>query len=127
MLFMLLSKGTAVRLTDEQASIIGHMTYAASMLWNICKYERRNYKELDLEKHPNWYYQKSAPPKCVLQGIRFVKVQEAYRSQCSPLLTLVLKQYALNITRQVVPLSYNCLTAQPLHCQQGQGEALILL
>ena len=56
---MLLSKETTVRLTDEQANILGHMNYAAVKLWNICNYERRNYNELGLNKYPDWYYQKS--------------------------------------------------------------------
>ena len=34
------------------------MCYAASKLWNICNYERHHYKELGLEKYPDWYYQK---------------------------------------------------------------------
>ena len=37
-----------------------HMCYAASKLWNVCNYERRRYKELELEKYPDWYYQKKA-------------------------------------------------------------------
>ena len=36
------------------------MCYAASKLWNICNYERHHYKELGLEKYPDWYYQKKA-------------------------------------------------------------------
>ncbi len=56
---MLLSHKTTVRLTDEESNIVGHMCYAAYKLWNICNYERRNYKELGLVKYPDWYYQKS--------------------------------------------------------------------
>ena len=36
------------------------MCYAASKLWNVCNYERHHYKELGLEKYPDWYYQKKA-------------------------------------------------------------------
>lgn len=37
------------------------MCYAAYKLWNVCNYERRNYKELDLPvAYPDWYYQKKA-------------------------------------------------------------------
>ena len=37
------------------------MCYAAYKLWNVCNYERRNYKELDLPvDYPDWYYQKKA-------------------------------------------------------------------
>lgn len=57
---MLLSKETIVKLTYEQENILGHMNYAAFKLWNICNYERRNYKELGLDNYPDWYYQKSA-------------------------------------------------------------------
>ncbi len=44
----------------EYSNIIGHMCYAASKLWNVCNYERHHYKELGLEKYPDWYYQKKA-------------------------------------------------------------------
>jgi putative transposase len=57
---MLLSHETAVRLTSEQSNIIGHMCYAARKLWNVCNYERRNYKKLGLPEYPDWFYQKSA-------------------------------------------------------------------
>ncbi len=40
-------------------NIVGHLCYAASKLWNLCNYERLHYKELGLEKYPDWYYQKS--------------------------------------------------------------------
>ena len=37
------------------------MCYAAYKLWNVCNYERQNYKGLSLPvKYPDWYYQKSA-------------------------------------------------------------------
>ena len=55
---MLLSHRTSVKIQPEYSNIIGHMCYAASKLWNICNYERRHYKELGLEKYPDWYYQK---------------------------------------------------------------------
>jgi len=35
------------------------MCYAAYKLWNVCNYERTNYKNLGLEKYPDWYDQKS--------------------------------------------------------------------
>ena len=56
---MLLSHETTIRLDAAAANIIGHMCYAASKLWNVCNYERDNYKELGLSKYPDWYYQKS--------------------------------------------------------------------
>ena len=57
---MLLSHRTSVNIRPEYSNIIGHMCYAASKLWNVCNYERRRYKELELEKYPDWYYQKKA-------------------------------------------------------------------
>ena len=53
---MLLSHRTSVKIRPEYSNIIGHMCYAASKLWNICNYERYHYKELGLEKYPDWYY-----------------------------------------------------------------------
>jgi putative transposase len=55
---MLLSHKTSVQISADYATIIGHMCYAASKLWNVCNYERYHYKELGLSKCPNWYYQK---------------------------------------------------------------------
>ena len=57
---MLLSHKTSIKISQEYSNIIGHMCYVASKLWNICNYERRHYKELGLEKYPDWYYQKKA-------------------------------------------------------------------
>ena len=53
---MLLSHRTSVKIRPEYSNIIGHMCYAASKLWNICNYERHHYKEMGLEKYPDWYY-----------------------------------------------------------------------
>ena len=55
---MPLSHKTSIRISQEYSNIIGHMCYAASKLWNVCNYERHHYKELGLEKYPDWYYQK---------------------------------------------------------------------
>ena len=55
---MLLSRKTSIKFTDNYANFIGHMCYAASKLWNVCNYERYHYKELRMEKYPDWYYQK---------------------------------------------------------------------
>ena len=58
---MLLSQKTTIKLNNVESNIIGHMCYAAYKLWNVCNYERRNYKDLSLPvKYPDWYYQKSA-------------------------------------------------------------------
>lgn len=55
---MLLSRRTTIKINDDDSNIIGHMCYAAYKLWNVCNYERLHYKELDLDKYPDWYYQK---------------------------------------------------------------------
>ena len=57
---MLLLHRTSVKIRPGYSNIIGHMCYAASKLWNICNYKRHHYKELGLEKYPDWYYQKKA-------------------------------------------------------------------
>ena len=44
---------------DEKTSIIlGHLCYAASKLFNVGNYERKEYKTLGFEKMPDWYDQK---------------------------------------------------------------------
>lgn len=55
---MLLSHKTSVKVTEDQANIIGHMCYAASKLWNVCNYERLHYKKTEPDEYPDWYYQK---------------------------------------------------------------------
>ena len=55
---MLLSKRTTIHVSEHQANILNHMNYAASKLWNVCNYEKRNYKTLSIP-YPNWYDQKS--------------------------------------------------------------------
>lgn len=58
---MRLSHMTTIKINNEYSNIIGHMGYAAYKLWNVCNYERNNYKELDLPvDYPDWYYQKKA-------------------------------------------------------------------
>ena len=56
---MLLTQETTVLLSNEEANIIGHLCYAAYKLWNVCNYERHNYKELGFSKYPDWYDQKA--------------------------------------------------------------------
>lgn len=55
---MLLSHKTTIGVGRDDSNIIGHMCYAAYKLWNVCNYERIHYKELGLDKYPDWYYQK---------------------------------------------------------------------
>ena len=58
---MLLSHKTTVKLNNDESNIVGHMCYAAYKLWNVCNFERVNYKTLDLPvDFPDWYYQKKA-------------------------------------------------------------------
>ena len=57
---MLLSHKTKIKLKNNESNILGHMNYAAYKLWNVCNYERRNYRELELNQYPDWYYQKKA-------------------------------------------------------------------
>lgn len=55
---MKLSRKTTISVSNAEAIVIGHMTYAARKLWNVCNYERHHYKELGMETAPNWYTQK---------------------------------------------------------------------
>ena len=55
---MLLARKLQIEVTEEQCCYFSHMCYAASKLWNLCNYEKYNWKELGLEEFPNWYYQK---------------------------------------------------------------------
>ena len=73
---MLLSHRTSVNIRPEYSNIIGHMCYAASKLWNVCNYERRRYKELGLEKYPDWYYQKKIP--AVILNIRASRINSRW-------------------------------------------------
>ena len=57
---MKLAKSTKIRLTEDQSNIIGHMGYAASKLWNVCNYERRNWQQLGYANMPSWYDQKKS-------------------------------------------------------------------
>ena len=51
---MLLSHKTDIQLNTTESNIVGHMCYAASKLWNVCNYERRNFKELGMAHYPDW-------------------------------------------------------------------------
>ena len=56
---MLLSHKTDIQLNTTESNIVGHMCYAASKLWNVCNYERHNFKELGMVHYPDWYDQKA--------------------------------------------------------------------
>ena len=55
---MLLTKKVILKVNETQAIILGHLTMAASKLFNIGNFERKEYKNLGFEKEPNWYEQK---------------------------------------------------------------------
>ena len=55
---MKLSHSFNIKVNDSVAIILGHITYAASKLYNYGNYERNEYKKLGFEKMPNWYSQK---------------------------------------------------------------------
>lgn len=42
----------------KQQIILGNLTYAASKLWNVANYERKNWSKQSGIKYPNWYEQK---------------------------------------------------------------------
>lgn len=55
---MKLSRKEVFQNHKESLEILRHMAYSAYKLWNIGNYEKRNYKELGMEKFPDWYDQK---------------------------------------------------------------------
>lgn len=55
---MKLSHSFNIKVNERIAIILGHITYAASKLYNYGNYERNEYKTLGYEKMPNWYSQK---------------------------------------------------------------------
>ena len=55
---MLLTKKFVFKTNNTEAIILGHLTYAASKLFNVANYERHEYKNLKLEKEPTWFEQK---------------------------------------------------------------------
>lgn len=55
---MLLTRKHVFKNDMINLEIFKHMGYSAFKLWNVGNYEKRNYKELGMEKYPNWYDQK---------------------------------------------------------------------
>lgn len=55
---MLLTRKVILKVNENQAIILGHLTMAASKLFNIGNYERKEFKKLGFDKEPNWYDQK---------------------------------------------------------------------
>ena len=55
---MLLTYQFEVNVDEKTSIILGHLCYAASKLFNVGNYERKEYKSLGFEKMPDWYDQK---------------------------------------------------------------------
>ena len=55
---MLLTYQFEIKVNNKLGIILGHLTYAASKLFNVGNYERKEYKSLGFETLPNWYDQK---------------------------------------------------------------------
>lgn len=55
---MYISKATIFTADDIQQKVLESMSLATQKLWNIGNYERHHYKDLGLEKFPNWFDQK---------------------------------------------------------------------
>jgi len=53
-----LAKSCTIRPDKTQAVVLGCLTYAASKLWNIANYERKNWDKDSGKPYPNWYDQK---------------------------------------------------------------------
>ena len=55
---MLLTYQFEITVGEKRSIILGHLCYAASKLFNVGNYERKEYKSLGFEKMPDWYDQK---------------------------------------------------------------------
>ena len=55
---MLLTYQFEIKVNNKLGIILGHLTYAASKLFNVGNYERKEYKSLGFDKMPDWYDQK---------------------------------------------------------------------
>ena len=55
---MLLTYQFEIKVNNKLGIILGHLTYAASKLFNVGNYERKEYKSLGFDKMPDWYNQK---------------------------------------------------------------------
>ena len=55
---MLLTYQFELKIDNKLGIILGHLTYAASKLFNIGNYERKEHKTLGFNKMPDWYDQK---------------------------------------------------------------------
>ena len=55
---MLLTYQFELRVNETMSIILGHLSYAASKLYNVGNYERKEYKSLGFDIMPDWYDQK---------------------------------------------------------------------
>ena len=55
---MLLTYQFELKVNNRLATILGHLTYAASKLFNVGNYERKEYRQLGFDRMPDWYEQK---------------------------------------------------------------------
>ena len=55
---MLLTYQFELRVNETMSIILGHLSYAASKLFNVGNYERKEYKSLGFDIMPDWYDQK---------------------------------------------------------------------
>ena len=55
---MLLTYQFELKVDEKLSIILGHLSYAASKLFNVGNYERKEYKNLNFDKMPDWYDQK---------------------------------------------------------------------
>ena len=55
---MQLTRKFTFKANNTEAIILGHLTYAASKLFNVANYERHEYKKCGFDAEPNWYEQK---------------------------------------------------------------------
>ena len=79
---MLLSRKEVFIPTEEQQRILGSMGYAAYKLWNVANYEKRNYRELGMEKFPDWYEQKKRLKENFFIRIFHPRLPRMYCSSC---------------------------------------------
>ena len=55
---MLLTYQFELRVNETMSIILGHLSYAASKLFNVGNYERKEYQSLGFDTMPDWYDQK---------------------------------------------------------------------
>ena len=55
---MLLTYQFELKVNETMSIILGHLSYAASKLFNVGNYERKQYKSLGFDVTPDWYDQK---------------------------------------------------------------------